>query len=261
MTRTPRELDRDAITTSGRPESAWLYDERLQGADELSFDRAMNAVIVAPHPDDEVLGMGATMSKLRRLGSKLVLVAVTDGEASDPGLSPSERDKLVAVRFAERDAALSWLGVADVELVQLHLPDAHVAAREDELTEKLCTVLEATKAGPGKRETTCFSTWRLDGHPDHEAAGRAAARACASAGVQLYEFLVWAWHWMRDEDPFPFERVCRVLLGDEERHAKRRAIAEFQSQLQSAGDGGRPVLPPDMVARFFRDFEAFLTAL
>jgi hypothetical protein len=43
----------------------------------------------------------------------------------------------------------------------------------------------------------CLATWRGDGHPDHEAVGRAAARAARFVGATLWEFPVWAWHWAR----------------------------------------------------------------
>jgi LmbE family N-acetylglucosaminyl deacetylase len=43
--------------------------------------------------------------------------------------------------------------------------------------------------GPGR---WCLATWRADGHPDHEAVGRAAARACTATGARLLEYPVWA---------------------------------------------------------------------
>ena len=38
------------------------------------------AVFIAPHPDDEVLGMGGLMAALARQSRELRLVAVTDGD-------------------------------------------------------------------------------------------------------------------------------------------------------------------------------------
>ncbi len=38
------------------------------------------AVIVAPHPDDEILGCGGLLHLLGELGRRLALVAVTDGD-------------------------------------------------------------------------------------------------------------------------------------------------------------------------------------
>ena len=41
-------------------------------------------VVIAPHPDDEVLGAGATTATLALQGARVVVIAVTDGEASNP---------------------------------------------------------------------------------------------------------------------------------------------------------------------------------
>jgi LmbE family N-acetylglucosaminyl deacetylase len=45
--------------------------------------------------------------------------------------------------------------------------------------------------------------WRHDGHPDHDAAGRAATIASAAAGAPLLQYLVWAWHWADPEGDDP----------------------------------------------------------
>ena len=45
-------------------------------------------VVIAAHPDDEVLGVGGTMAVLAAGGAQLRLIAVTDGEASHP--APTE---------------------------------------------------------------------------------------------------------------------------------------------------------------------------
>jgi LmbE family N-acetylglucosaminyl deacetylase len=44
-------------------------------------------------------------------------------------------------------------------------------------------------------QTYCaFATWEHDGHPDHDAAGDAVARACATTGAPFLHSLVWTWH-------------------------------------------------------------------
>lgn len=51
------------------------------------------AVIVAPHPDDEILGCGGVLQLLHAAGRSLLLISITDGTASHPGSSawPPER--------------------------------------------------------------------------------------------------------------------------------------------------------------------------
>ena len=79
----PNRIDRP-----GTPEEAWeswLELRHLPVADPQAW---RSVVIVAAHPDDEVLGAGGTMALLAAAGARLRLVAVTDGEASHPGADP-----------------------------------------------------------------------------------------------------------------------------------------------------------------------------
>ena len=108
---------------------------------------------MAAHPDDEVLSTGGTMALLAAAGARLRLVAVTDGEASHPGADPAG---IARVRTAESAAALGILGVRDIEVIRLRLPDTGLAACEDELA----IILREQCAGsicawrPGKQTLT-----------------------------------------------------------------------------------------------------------
>ena len=42
--------------------------------------------VIAPHPDDETLGLGATMATLCDAGVDVQVVSVSDGGAAYPGL-------------------------------------------------------------------------------------------------------------------------------------------------------------------------------
>ena len=150
-----------------------------------------SAVIVAAHPDDEVLGVGGTMALLAAAGARLRLVAVTDGEASHPGADPAA---MARARIAESAAALEALGVRDIEVIRLRLPDTGLAACEDELT----SVLREQCAGFG----ICLAPWEADAHADHEAAGRAARRR-RQAGQDVLSYPIWMWHWA-----IPGDRGC-----------------------------------------------------
>ena len=97
-----------------------------------------------------------------------------------------------------------------------------------ELAELLGEILAG--AAPG---TWCAATWRGDGHPDHEAVGRAAAAACARTGVALLEYPVWMWHWASPSDPaVPWERAHSVPVSGWALERKRLAAQCFRSQFE-----------------------------
>jgi LmbE family N-acetylglucosaminyl deacetylase len=114
----PAALNR--IDRPGTAEEAWrAWDglRHLPAADPLGWP---SAVIVAAHPDDEILGAGGTMAMLAAAGARLRLIAVTDGEASHPGADP---EAIARVRTAESAAARHVLGAGHIEVTRLHLPD------------------------------------------------------------------------------------------------------------------------------------------
>ncbi len=199
--------------------------------------------MVAPHPDDEILGVAGLMATVGGAD----LVAVTDGEASHPGSTVYTRDGLADLRRAETAEALSRLGVRG-EVYRLGQPDGGID--ENAVTDALIGLLT-----PGR---WCLATWREDGHPDHESVGRAAARACAATGARLLEYPIWTWHWAAPDDPrVPWDRAVRVDLAPAAAAAKAGALAAFPSQTEPLGPGpaDAAILPPHVLARFTRPFE------
>lgn len=207
--------------------------------------RVGSAVIVAAHPDDEVLGTGGLIALLAAAGARLRLVAITDGEGSHRG--HADPAALARRRIAETAAALTALGAGQTEVVRLGFPDTGLAAHED--------LLMAALTGLTDGFDVCLAPWDGDLHPDHEAAGRAARRACPATMF----FPIWMWHWAAPGDPrVPWERAARVALPSPVAAAKRTAIGCFASQLEDRAPGLGPVLPPGITAHFTRATEVLL---
>jgi LmbE family N-acetylglucosaminyl deacetylase len=116
--------------------------------------RGERLLVLAPHPDDEVIGCGGLVALHLREGRKVHVVVATDGaQAGD-----------AAQREAESRAALATLGDATIEF--LGFPDRELAHAHD-LDDRLATILREWKpdlvAVPSPLEI----------HPDHVALSRA----------------------------------------------------------------------------------------
>lgn len=234
----------------GTAEAVWLATPRLSSLTPLQVRLPRRVALVAPHPDDEVLGAGGLLQQISRAGVKTELVAVTDGEASHPD---EDRGDVAAKRAAESRLALARLGCAGVFIRRLHFPDGSVTAGEDRLAELLSRLLV-----PGD---LCVAPWRSDGHPDHDATGRAAYVAACSVGVPILEYLVWAWHWATPESQaVPWDHCRRLDLAAEQTVRKRWATRAFASQIRprTEGRGAEPVLPGPVLQRFWRPFEVYI---
>lgn len=229
------------VAAGGTPAADWI--EWLRDFPEFAPSGCPALTVVAPHPDDETLGFGATASAIRAGGAPVRVITVTDGGAAHPTLPDRGRLALERRRREETRRAARQLGLDEPTF--LGLPDGGVAAAEAELTARLTDILAA-----GPRGAWCAATWRGDGHPDHEAVGRAAAAACARTGARLLEFPVWTWHWARPGDPaVPWHALRRCPIDDVLAQRKREAVASFASQIDPPAPGADPVLPSFVLRR------------
>ena len=225
----------------GTPACIWLSAERR--LPELDLTGCPELVVVGAHPDDETLGFGATAVMLAQRGVRVQVVSASDGGGSHPGLSLLQRRRLELTRRAELHRALDVLGVPPP--ICLGLPDGAIADHEARLADLLIEVLAVRPRG-----TWCAATWRGDGHPDHEAVGRAAALAAAEVGAELVEYPVWMWHWAVPGDAaVPWHRARRVPLDDAAVRRKETAAQCFRSQFDPVGPDAEPVLPPFVLRR------------
>ena len=210
------------------------------------------AVIVAPHPDDEILGCGGLLHLLGELGRRLTLVAVTDGDGSHPDSSLWPASRLRNTRPLETREALRRLRLERASVTRLALPDGQVSAQEEALEQRLLDLLTP--------QDVVFVTWRLDGHPDHEATGRATLAACQQRGARCIEVPIWTWHWASPGDTrVPWERAQRLALDADVLALKKHAVNAFGSQLSADPSTGQgPILPPAVVARLTRPWEVYL---
>ncbi|MBN1091132.1 PIG-L family deacetylase [Blastococcus sp. TML/M2B] len=233
------------------PEGAWAGWLPGRSWPAWTWDPAWREVAVcAAHPDDEVLGVGGTMALLAAAGVRVHLVAVTDGEASHPGSAVRAPADLARARVDESGRALAALGLGDARTTRLGLPDSAVAAHETELVDALTAAFEGADA--------VLTTWSGDGHPDHDAVGRAAVVAGSRRGLPVWQYPVWTWHWAAPGDPrVPWDSAHQVALPRAVRAAKSTAIDCFTTQIAPLGPdpADAVVLLPEFLAHFGRPHE------
>jgi hypothetical protein len=155
------------------PETEWIS---ILGNIALWEPPYAPTLVLSPHPDDETLGAGGLIARLRKQGIPVTVVAITDGENAY-----GEMKGLDAIRVPEQIEALSRLGVPKSMIHCLMLPDRDVSAHEDELVDLLVPLVTP--------ETHVIAPWGRDFHPDHEAAGRTAARVAHLVGLSVSYYL------------------------------------------------------------------------
>lgn len=247
---------------AGTGEHAWaasglaLLPELPLDAGELA---GQGFIVLAAHPDDESLGAGGLMARLRGLGARVTVLLCTAGEASHPDSPTTTPEHLAAVRLQEFDRALAHV-LPEPDWRFLALPDGRLAGHRPELRAALQRTLTEAAAGWGlpPERITLVAPYRHDGHPDHEALGAAAAETADGGGHGLLEYPIWYWLWAETADP-AWQSWLRLPLAPAERRAKAAAMAAHVSQTRalSGAPGDEVLLPPAFLAHFDRPFETF----
>ncbi len=78
-------------------------------------------LVVAAHPDDEVLGCGGTMARLATEGARLTVLILANGLTSRADFHDTEEQKLLQLHHARASRAGALLGVSEVKV--LGFPD------------------------------------------------------------------------------------------------------------------------------------------
>ncbi|PPT95937.1 PIG-L deacetylase family protein [Xanthomonas arboricola] len=244
------------IEGAGTAESTWRAAPCLSELPRVTLAQLLHGsqrlVVVAPHPDDEVLGCGGLIAAAHAAGMPVLIIALTDGEQAYPD-EPGWRPQVLGpARRLELEAAARQLGVVPGALTHLALGDGALAVCEARMAAALGDLITA--------QDMVLVTWERDGHPDHEAASRATHAACKAQSAQRLQYPVWAWHWSRPEDGvFADGTAVRFDLSPAVRSAKQRAIACFATQLGHCTPAvAEPILPPSVLERFARPFEVFI---
>ncbi|MFB4390667.1 MULTISPECIES: PIG-L deacetylase family protein [unclassified Pseudomonas] len=244
--------DNPIESAQGTPWSEWQHSSHLARATWISPEQlcppGRRLVLVAPHPDDEILMAGGLLCHFRGREQDLLLISATDGEGSHPDSSLWPQRRLRHQRPLESRHALQQLDLDlnTLDWRRLHLKDGGVPRDEAFLVNHLSQVLQA--------DDLLMCPWRDDGHCDHEAVGRACAQAAQARGAQLVEVPVWAWHWASPDDArLPWPRAHRIQLDDSSLARKRQALGAHASQLEA--DDGPPVLPQSLRDCLLQPFE------
>jgi hypothetical protein len=73
----------------------------------------------------------------------------------------------------------------------------------------------------------CLAPWELDGHPDHDAVGRATAAACSAYRLPLLRYPIAAADRIRSSAPVE-QQVHQLALSASVRRRKRRALIRLR---------------------------------
>ncbi len=199
-------------------------------------------LVLAPHPDDDVLGCSRLMRRVCGGGGEVVIAWLTDGGASHGELPAHDRAALVRRRRDEARTGVLALGIDPLAMHFLDHADGGLAKHIGEARAEV----EAICGRHGIR--TVIVTDRNDGHPDH----RAAFAIAVGLGVaRILSYPVSTRYDGGACDP-PATALSIAARPDDR---KRMALLRHASQMEAAA---RFPLSPATVERFCAEPEFFL---
>ena len=153
-----------------------MPDDLLQ---QLCVDQpTLTVLVVAAHPDDETVGMGA---RLARLASTVTILTVTDGAPQDGADARHHGFATVAdyaaARHVELINAMALVGIAPAQIRSLDCPDQQATHQLTDLARKTAAAIEDVR--PDLIVTHPYE----GGHPDHDATAFAVHAAQRLVGV------------------------------------------------------------------------------
>ncbi|GGH63502.1 hypothetical protein GVY41_19300 [Frigidibacter albus] len=187
-----------------------LQDARPATAEMLIGGRS-SLVVVAPHPDDETLGCGATLSEASRIGLDCSVICVTDGSRSHPASRDWPAARLAEERRRELLAAVGRLAPG-AEVHWLGHPDCAAPEGEDAARQIGALI---------PRDALVLGPWIQDPHIDHERTAQ-LLRLLGSERLDLRFLDYPIWGRFREDGEVPAD-IWTLLARDAE-GVKRAAL-------------------------------------
>ena len=182
--------------------------------------RGATPVVLAPHPDDEVLGCGALIAAAGYHDLRPRIIFTTNGAGSHPHSREFAAPRLAEIRRHEAICAAAILGVDLNDVHFLDLSDTlapHEGAEFDDAIARLVDVIASI--GP----VVLLAPWSADPHCDHLATHRMATRLASISGARHISYPGWGWTLSKDHE------IDHMPVS-----GWRFAVAPFQQQRAAA---------------------------
>lgn len=193
----------------------------------------LDNLLIAPHPDDEIIGCAGLIQQTLKAGKKIDVVILTGGGKSYSNCCNVDEDTLIEARRKLSRKAAQIIGLPLEHLHFLNYPDGGISYENKE-TERLKQLIEELSP------EAIFIPHKGEGWSDHVEVGN-IIRKLNLSGIQLYEYCVWFWYynvWNID-----WKNACVVKMNREEHQRKLKAMDAYITPLAPCGKPWSGVLP------------------
>ena len=219
---------------------------RTKNCPEMKF-QAARMLIIAPHPDDEVMGMGGVICRLTQLGYPPHIIILSKGELSHQGCCDTPNEVIKTTRCQLAISVMKSLGLPSDHLHILNFPDGKISAGDPEM-QHLKTIIQTVSP------QMVFIPHYGERWPDHIHAAE-IVNTLLSPQVEIYEYCVWLWYYNVWRLNWKNARVLRMSL--QEHQKKKQAVNDYVTPKAPCGKPWSGVLPKLLVDACTNDTELF----
>lgn len=209
---------------------------RIFGADLNWENLNRKVLILAPHPDDEVLGCAGLIQYLNRTGKEVYVAILTNGENS---LQNGKKDEIVQARKTSTLKASEILNLKNI--YWCNMEDGNIGGSKHELLLDFVNEL---------KPDLIFVPHYLEGWKDHEATEKIGSDLMSMMPYLIcYHYCVWFWFSM------PYAKFTKVhwknakilTMSDKEHQNKLKAINVYVEEKSPEGEPYSGYLPDEFL--------------
>ena len=211
-------------------------------------------LVIAPHPDDEVIGLGGLIVQQKQAGREVHLLFLTDGEASG---SYTDSDEIKRQRMQLTEQVCKQLDIPTDCIHRLHLADGAVPHKNHQGFDDIAQII--TMLIDRIQPDQVFATSATDYWPyDHVACSQLATEAVVRSATkpQLWFYWVWAWYNLRPLSllKLNFKHIYKIDIS-QQLAAKQQLMDMYLKPLSPEGKPWSGVLPRAMIYPFGKPVE------
>lgn len=161
----------------------WL---RIMACKARKFLPDRHILIVAPHPDDEIIGCGGLIARLVKENKAPHVIIMTGGEGSHQGCCSTSSDDIVTARRRLTRNAAAIVGLPIENIHELNYPDGGISMDNAE-TDRLKALIDQLHP-----DTILVPHWG-EGWSDHIQTAE-IVKQVVPRSAKLWMYCVWVWY-------------------------------------------------------------------
>ena len=209
-------------------------------------------IVIAPHPDDEIIGLGGFILRAVELSVKVHLVYLTDGEGSGVW---SDSEEIGKQRISMSERVCGQLGITSI--TRFYLPDGILPLKgQNGFSE---SVKQLTELIDYIKPDAVFATSPTDYWPfDHVACSDLAVEAVENSKTKPTRWFYWVWAWYHIRPwqmcKLNFSNLFKIDIA-EQLEEKKKFMEMYLKPTTPDGKPWSGVLPEAMLYPFTKPVE------